>query len=111
VPPDRARAEIDHSEPWRLGRGIDRSLVGHEFATPGVSSPGLEDYLAALPPAQVAQIFTGVIDTLKYADTHRRGFLLMQFTPQQVSGTWYLLDTVKSRTYQVSAAHTVSVNA
>lgn len=96
-----------HSELRRL----DRSLVGHEFATPGVSSPGLEDYLAALPPAQVAQIFTGVIDTLTYADTHRRGFLLMQFTPQQVSGTWYLLDTVKSRTYQVSAAHTVSVNA
>jgi len=96
-----------HSELRRL----DRSLVGHEFATPGVSSPGLEDYLAALPPAQVAQIFTGVIDTLKYADTHRRGFLLMQFTPQQVSGTWYLLDTVKSRTYQVFAAHTISVNA
>ncbi|MBP8100915.1 MAG: hypothetical protein KAY54_03440, partial [Burkholderiaceae bacterium] len=29
VPPDRARAEIDHSEPWILGRGIDRSTVGH----------------------------------------------------------------------------------
>ncbi len=29
VPPARARAEIDLSEPWRLGRGIDRSLVGH----------------------------------------------------------------------------------
>jgi hypothetical protein len=29
VPPDRARAEIDHSEPWILGRGIDRRTVGH----------------------------------------------------------------------------------
>jgi hypothetical protein len=29
VPPDRARAEIDHSEPWLLGRGIDRSVVSH----------------------------------------------------------------------------------
>ena len=96
-----------HSELRRL----DNSLVGHEFATPGVSSPGLEDYLAALPPAQVAQIFTGVIDTLKYADTYRRGFLLMQFTPQETRGTWYLLDTVKSRTYTVVAAHTASVTA
>lgn len=96
-----------HSELRRL----DRTLVGHEFATPGVSSPGLEDYLAALQPPQVAQIFTGVIDTLKYADTYRRGFLLMQFTPQQASGTWYLLDTVKSRTYQVSAARTLTINA
>jgi len=29
VPPDRARAEIDHSEPWVLGRGIERSVVAH----------------------------------------------------------------------------------
>jgi hypothetical protein len=29
VPPDRARAEVDHSEPWVLGRGIERSAVGH----------------------------------------------------------------------------------
>jgi alkaline phosphatase D len=96
-----------HSELRRL----DRSLAGHEFATPGVSSPGLEAYLATLPPAQVAQIFRGVIDTLKYADTSRRGFLLMRFTPQQASGTWYLLDTVKARSYTVTAAHTASVAA
>lgn len=96
-----------HSELRRL----DRSLAGHEFATPGVSSPGLEAYLASLPPAQVAQIFRGVIDTLKYADTSRRGFLLMRFTPQQASGTWYLLDTVKARSYTLTAAHTASVAA
>mgnify|MGYP006152700623 CR=1 FL=1 len=55
--------------------------VGEEFATPGVSSPGLEEYLSAIPPANAASIFTGVIDTLNYADTARRGFLLMTFTP------------------------------
>ncbi|WP_300716912.1 alkaline phosphatase D family protein [Hydrogenophaga sp.] len=48
--------------------------VGEEFATPGVSSPGLEEYLSAIPPAQAAGIFTGVIDTLNYADTSRRGW-------------------------------------
>jgi hypothetical protein len=29
VPPDRARAEIDRSEPWLLGRGIERGVVSH----------------------------------------------------------------------------------
>ena len=29
VPPDRARHEIDRSEPWQLGRGIDRSVARH----------------------------------------------------------------------------------
>lgn len=29
VPPDRARTEVDLSEPWQLGRGIDRRTVAH----------------------------------------------------------------------------------
>lgn len=80
----------------------DGTLVGEEFATPGVSSPGLEEALSALPPAQTTAIFRGVIDTLKYCDTYRRGFLLMRFTPQAARGDWYFLDTVKSRTYTVT---------
>jgi len=80
----------------------DGTLVGEEFATPGVSSPGLEEALSALPPAQTTSIFRGVIDTLKYCDTYRRGFLLMRFTPQAARGDWYFLDTVKSRTYTVT---------
>jgi alkaline phosphatase D len=80
----------------------DGTLVGEEFATPGVSSPGLEVALAALPPAQTNAIFRGVVDTLKACDTYRRGFLLMRFTPASARGDWYFLDTVKSRTYTVS---------
>ncbi len=81
---------------------LDGTLVGQEFATPGVSSPGLESALAALQPAQTNAIFRGVIDTLRYCDTARRGFLLMRFTPEQVRGDWYFLDTVKSRSYTVT---------
>ena len=29
VPPDRARQELERSEPWQLGRGIDRSVSRH----------------------------------------------------------------------------------
>jgi len=83
-------------------RLLDGTLVGQEFATPGVSSPGLESALAVLPPAQTTAIFRGVIDTLRFCDTQRRGFLLMRFTPQSARGDWYFLDTVKSRTYTVS---------
>lgn len=85
--------------------------VGEEFATPGVSSPGLEVALAALPPAQTTAIFRGVIDTLKFCDTYRRGFLLMTFTPQAAQGQWYFLDTVKSQTYTVAQDYTASLAA
>lgn len=87
---------------------VNGTVVGHEFATPGISSPGLEDYLSALPPAQTKQIFEGVVNDLRYADTSRRGFLLMGFTPTEAKGTWHFVSTVKSRTYTVDASTSLS---
>jgi alkaline phosphatase D len=90
---------------------MDGTVVGQEFATPSISSPGLEEYLATLPPAQTQAIFMGVVDDLKYADTSRRGFLRMTFTPTEAKGTWHFVSTIKSRTYTVdaSASQTFSV--
>lgn len=90
---------------------IGGTKVGEEFATPGVSSPGLEEYLSAISPVQAAGIFTGVIDTLNYADTARRGFLLMTFTPTAATGDWYFVNTVKSSSYTVVLGHTAVFNA
>jgi len=45
-----------------------------------------------------------VVDDLKYADTHRRGFMLMQFTPTEARGTWHFVSTVKSRSYTVDSS-------
>lgn len=84
------------------------SVVGQEFATQSISSPGLEEYLSVLPPAQVQQIFLGVVNDLRYADTARRGFLLMTFTPTEAKGTWHFVSTVKSRTYTVDSTATVA---
>ncbi|MFZ2124071.1 MAG: alkaline phosphatase D family protein [Rhodoferax sp.] len=83
---------------------MDGTVVGQEFATPSISSPGLEAYLATLPPAEAQKIFLGVVDDLKYADTARRGFLRMTFTPTEAKGTWHFVSTIKSRTYTVDAS-------
>jgi alkaline phosphatase D len=39
--------------------------VGEEFATSSVSSPGLEEYLVTLKPAEIKNIFERVVDDLK----------------------------------------------
>jgi alkaline phosphatase D len=52
-------------------------VVGVEFATSSVSSPGFEVYLPAVPPAQLGQVFPLLIDDLVYADTSRRGYLAL----------------------------------
>lgn len=87
---------------------LDGTKVGEEFATTSVSSPGLEEYLVGFPPAQIQQIFLGVVDTLKYLNSHQRGFLLVHFTRQAATGHWYTLDTVKSRDYTVALEYSSS---
>lgn len=83
---------------------MDGRKVGEEFATSSVSSPGLENYLAALPPEQVKFIFENVIDDLDWMDPKRRGFLKMTFTASAAKGEWVFVDRIDSRSYAVDAA-------
>ncbi len=78
--------------------------VGEEFGTSSVSSPGIESFLSALPPAQIKGIFEGVVDDLKWMDPSRRGFLKMTFTATQAKGEWVFIDKIDSRSYSVVPA-------
>jgi alkaline phosphatase D len=89
----------------------DGTVAGQEFATPGVSSPGLEDYLGALPPEQTRQIFLAIVDDLRFADTARRGFLMLELTPSEATGTWHFVSSVKQRSYSVDRSASRSVRA
>ena len=75
--------------------------VGEEFATPSVSSVGLENYFSTLPSAQVKSIYENVVDDLKWMDPSRRGYLKMTFTKTQAKGEWVFVNTVKSSTYTI----------
>jgi alkaline phosphatase D len=85
--------------------------VGEEFATSSVSSPGLEQYLQTLQPAQIKAIFEGVVDDLNWMDASRRGFLKMTFTPSSAKGEWIFVDTISSRSYTASIGHTATMPA
>ncbi len=84
--------------------------VGEEFATPSVSSPGLEEALT-LPPAQVEAIFRGVVDDLRWIDASRRGYLKMTFTATEAKGEWVFVNTIKSQTYTAAVGHTATFTA
>jgi hypothetical protein len=77
------------------------TVAGVEFATPGVTSPGLEKYLpgadayirAKYPAVDgLDGLFVGYINGLKYADLNRRGFLDLTITPDQAIASVQLLD-------------------
>ncbi len=82
----------------------DGRVVGQEFTTPSVTSPGLERKLAVLPPAQVAQMFLGMLDDLQWAETERRGFLHLRFSPAEVRAQWTFVSSVTAATWQVETS-------
>lgn len=85
--------------------------VGEEFATPSVSSPGLEEYLRTIPPAQVKGIFENVVEDLRWMDASNRGYLLMTFTPAQTRAEWFFVSSVSSRSYTARLAHSATLAA
>jgi len=86
--------------------------VGVEFATAGVTSPGLESYLGlpaeAMPQAE--QAITLLVDELKYLNANQRGYLLVTFTPDEATADWRYVSTVKARDYTVDAARGLTLS-
>lgn len=77
--------------------------VGVEFATPGVSSPGMEVTSRTDDPAAVARWMTANVPHLKYAETGHRGFMVVTATREECRADWHFVSTVKSPTYEFFA--------
>jgi alkaline phosphatase D len=73
--------------------------VAVEFATPGVSSPGLEEYFPNENPLAVAAGLEQIIGPLVYAETAHRGFVVVTITPDECRADWHFVSTVKSKAY------------
>ena len=98
--------------------------VGVEFATASVTAPGFEafglgglasslDGSALVPQLGAAAIGAGLglIDDLNYADTTRRGYVMMTVTSSAVKGEYIYASTVKSTVYTTVVGKTVTVPA
>jgi alkaline phosphatase D len=96
--------------------------VGVEFAGSSVTSPGLESAglgalaasidgsaLAAQLGPSVVGAGLGLVDDTAYAQTTRRGYLLMTVTAASVRGDYVFVDTVKSRTFESGIGKSITV--
>lgn len=73
--------------------------VGVEFATPSVSSPGLEAYFPNENPAAVSAGLTQIIEPLRYANTGDRGFMVVTATPDACRADWRYVSSVRLQNY------------
>ena len=64
-----------------------------EFVGTSVSSPGIDSDTNGA----VAGYLRSVNPHFKYINLHRRGYLLLDVTPERVVGEWWYVDTVASR--------------
>lgn len=78
-------------------RDASGNHVGVEFATPSVSSGGLETYLELEPEQaeEFARELEALIDDLVYSNTNDRGYMIVSFTPEKAQSRWIYVDTVK----------------
>ncbi len=91
------------------------SAIGVEFATPSVTSPGLELYAGFGSDADLQAGFesaiTTLIDDLKYLNAGNRGFMLVTFTPEKASCDWVFVDSIASSSYNVTTGKRMQVLA
>lgn len=89
----------------------DKTEIGIELATSGITSPGFEVYLGN-PSKETLAAFEGalttLIDDLNYFDASRRGYILTTFTNSNVKAEWIFVDTILSASYSTTIGHTVT---
>lgn len=89
----------------------DGDIVGVEFATSSVSSPGLEVEIAENNIPLVENRLVGMIDDLSYVNVAERGYMIVTFTKEQVRSKWYYVDTILDRNYSEIVDRGYSMNS
>lgn len=98
----------DSHNAWAYALVEDGRPAGVEFAGHAVTSSGMEGSMAA-DPAIVARGFIAANPELKWADTSRRGYMMLEVTPQRVTGEWLFLQTIKARSTSIAGSHRMHV--
>jgi alkaline phosphatase D len=98
----------DSHNAWAYSLVEGGQPAGVEFAGHAVTSNGLESNMGA-DPRIVAQGFIAANPELQWADTSRRGYLMIHINPQRITGEWLFMNTIKARDLVLSGSHTMHV--
>ncbi|WP_312917187.1 alkaline phosphatase D family protein [Stenotrophomonas sp.] len=98
----------DSHNAWAYSLQQDGQAAGVEFAVQGVTSGGIEGSLGAAP-ADVARAFMATNPELSWCDTSRRGYALLDITPQRINGEWIFVRDIKARGTATDGSHRMQV--
>ncbi len=87
-------------------RDASGQRIGVEFATPSVTSTGLEIAHTNVGRQFLADSFVHMIPDLKYAETSHRGYLTVTLTPAAATADWIFVTSVLDNKYSaLTGAH------
>lgn len=84
--------------------------VAVEFATPSVSSPGMEAYIPA-DPKRVQDEVKAASKELTYFNSNMRGWMELDITREQIASSWHFVSTILSHDYSVTHGPTLVTKA
>ncbi len=93
---------------WAFELDHQGAKAGVEFGVPGVTSPGLERTLAAVPPADFAAAAVSTNEQLKWANTSQRGYMAVELTPERATTEYRFVDTIKQRSTKLAGTKRIS---
>jgi alkaline phosphatase D len=99
----------DSHNAWGYDLAVDGKPAAVEFAGHSVTSPGYEGVSGPDRTDAFAAAARKANPSLKYCDTHRRGYMSLQLSAETVAGSWHFMQTIAERNPTVADSHTMQV--
>ncbi|MEP3051971.1 MAG: alkaline phosphatase D family protein [Erythrobacter sp.] len=96
---------------WAFELDQNGTSAGVEFGVPGVTSPGLESSLSAIPAGDFAAAAVAANEQLVWADTSQRGYMLVELTPQRATTEMRFVDTIRTRSARLAGTKRITCAA
>ncbi len=94
----------DSHNAWAFELDNNGQPAGVEFAVHSVSSLGMDKRYFGDPKA-IARSFVERNEALKWCDTSRRGYMVLDITPEAVTNEWLFLHSRHQRSHDVLDTH------
>lgn len=94
----------DSHNAWAFDLAHEGRPVGVEFAGHSVSSLGVEKRFGG-DPATIARDFLATNPDLKWCDTSRRGYMVLELTPTAATNEWLFLASRHTRSTRILGSH------
>lgn len=93
---------------WAFELDHAGTRTGVEFGVQSVSSPGFENYLAFVPPQDLAASLVGTNAGLKWADTSQRGYMVVELTPTLATTEYRFTQGTRQRSTQLAGTKRIA---